>query len=314
MTTPDVTPRVMTIRTPEDLIAATWVSLGFQPEDSVVMLTIGGSHPLQARVDLPDGDHQIDDVVESLAGPAVRQQVAAAAFLLYTSDDPLARRVVGRLRRRLRGSSVRVLDALRVDGGRWYPLPRDGGRSGRHGTSYDVSSHPFVATAVMDGRVLHGTRAELAATLQPDATRTAEVEAARTGDVRSADWIDQQLAGHTAAGTVPDPADAAALLESVAVPTIRDHAWIRLRRAEARRDVRLWTDLVQRAPDDLVSHAAAVLAFAAWVAGDGALAWCAVDRALEAEPGHSLAGLVTWLLEGAVPPSEWERTGRRFAS
>ena len=68
----------------------------------------------------------------------------------------------------------------------------------------------------------------------------------------------------------------------------------------------LWTDLLRRAPDDLAGSAAAVLGMAAWVAGHGALAWCAVDRAEAADPDNSLARLVADLLSAAVPPSAWE--------
>jgi hypothetical protein len=74
----------------------------------------------------------------------------------------------------------------------------------------------------------------------------------------------------------------------------------------ARDHVRFWAALVRRAPDDLVADTAAVLGWCAWVAGDGALAWCAVDRAQAADPQHALAGLVSDLLVGAVPPSDWE--------
>jgi hypothetical protein len=68
----------------------------------------------------------------------------------------------------------------------------------------------------------------------------------------------------------------------------------------------LWTDLVRRAPADLRAAPAAVLAMAAWFAGHGALAWCAVDRAEEAAPGHTLARLVGDLLAAAVAPTAWE--------
>ena len=53
---------------------------------------------------------------------------------------------------------------------------------------------------------------------------------------------------------------------------------------------------------------AAILALSCWLAGNGALAWCAVDRAVEADPDNSLARLVTELLTRAVPPSSWDRS------
>jgi Domain of unknown function (DUF4192) len=56
----------------------------------------------------------------------------------------------------------------------------------------------------------------------------------------------------------------------------------------------------------LRAPAATLLGFSAWLSGDGALAWCAVERALDADPGYSLASLLTQLLAGAVPPSSWQ--------
>ena len=65
---------------------------------------------------------------------------------------------------------------------------------------------------------------------------------------------------------------------------------------------------MRRAPVHLRAAPAALLGFAAWLSGDGALAWCAVERAQEAEPGYGLAGLLH-ALAGAVPPSAWEPLG-----
>jgi hypothetical protein len=69
--------------------------------------------------------------------------------------------------------------------------------------------------------------------------------------------------------------------------------------------VELWRDLVRRTPHDLMAAPAALLGFAAWLSGDGALAWCAVERCQEVEPDYRLAGLLTQALAGAVPPSTW---------
>jgi hypothetical protein len=52
---------------------------------------------------------------------------------------------------------------------------------------------------------------------------------------------------------------------------------------------------------------ASVLGFHAWLAGDGALGWCALERAAEGEPPCSLADVVAEALEQALPPSLWER-------
>lgn len=315
MTTP-ARPRTLTARCPEDLLAVARVVLGFEPDDSVVMLTVGAGESFHARVDLPRGDPDLDEVVELLTEPAARHRVDATVLLVYTDDARLARRTARRLRRALRGEGVGVIDALRVDDGRWYPLFRDRDGLGASGVPYDVSAHPFVAQAVLEGRVLHGSRRELAASLGPVPDEVARVTGARPCAAASQTWVAELLAHHLEAGTVPGPGDAARLLEAIAEPRVRDVAWCGMRRDTAREETRLWADLVRRAPDDLVAHPASVLAFAAWLAGDGALAWCAVDRACEADPTHSLADLVAGLLTSAVPPGEWERSlaAKRSAS
>ncbi len=199
-----------------------------------------------------------------------------------------------------------VLEALRVDDGRWHPLHGPPTRIPA-GVPYDVSSHPFVAAAVLDGRVLHGSREALAATLASRPEDVAAVERALPQPEASGAWVARLVATHTEASTSPTDAEAARLLLAVADPRVRDAAWAGITRADARRHVELWSGLVRRCPDDLLPHAAGVLAFAAWLAGDGALAWCAVDRGREVDPDHSLVGLVADLLEGAVPPAEWDR-------
>ena len=53
----------MTARTPEDVLAVVPVVLGFEPHDSLVMLTFGADPPFHARVDLPDRRSEVPDLV-----------------------------------------------------------------------------------------------------------------------------------------------------------------------------------------------------------------------------------------------------------
>lgn len=171
---------------------------------------------------------------------------------------------------------------------------------------YDVSAHPFVAEAILRGHVVHGSRAELAARLRPDPDEVALVERAEPQPPATPVWVHDTLERHLAAGSRLAPAEAARLLVALADLDCRDAAWARMRRERGREEIELWVDLVRRCPEPLVGHAAAVLGFAAWVAGDGALAWCAVDRSTLADPGHSLARLVSELVASATSPDQWE--------
>lgn len=310
----------LTARSPEDVLAATRVVLGFEPADSLVMLTFGGRHTFHARVDLPEpaaGLGELTTFAEAMGRPVVHHGVESVFPVLFTPDARLAQRVVSRLRRELRRHGVTCHEALRAHGGRWYPVV-DGGRGAPvGGVRYEVSGHPFVVAAVLDGRVIHGSRKELAATIAPDEEAVAVVTAARETSTRepaTAAWVTATLERHVASGTQPDPEESARLLQTIATPVLRDAAWADVSRERARAHVALWTVLVRGCPGDLVGHAAAVLGFLAWLAGDGALAWCAVDRARAADPDHSLAALVADLLEGAVPPSAWDEGAHPWGS
>ncbi|GAA1475796.1 hypothetical protein GCM10009623_02420 [Nocardioides aestuarii] len=312
MTSLSLPPTTLTARSPEDLLAVARVVLGFDPDDSVVMLTFGGPGPFHARVDLPPPRCAADELAllaDTLLRPALRHRVEATVLLVFGDDDRTARRAVRAVTRSLEGAGIACLEAIRAHAGRWHPLHGRLRGAGSAGVTYDVTAHPFVVDAVLRGRVIHGSRAELAATLDADPELSAAVTRCRPAAAASPEWAAATARHHALAGTVPPAPEAARLLEAVAEQSVRDAVWGDVERGEARHHVELWSALVRRAPDDLVAHAAAVLAFVAWLSGDGALAWCGVDRARAACPDHSLAALVASALEGAVPPSSWDDVG-----
>ena len=315
MTSASVPPTTLTARSPEDLLAVARVVLGFDPDDSVVMLTFGGPGPFHARVDLPPRGCDPDELAllaDTLLRPALRHRVEATVLLVFGDDDRAARRVVRAVTRALEGAGIGCLEAVRAHAGRWHPLHQRLQGAGSAGVPYDVTAHPFVVDAVLRGRVIHGSRAELAATLDTDAEAGAALSRCRPTPAASPEWAAATARRHALAGTVPPPAEAARLLEAVVEQSVRDAVWGDVERCEARHHVELWAALVRSSPDDLVAHAAALLAFVAWLSGDGALAWCGVDRARAAAPDHSLAALVGSALEGAVPPSTWDDADDRL--
>lgn len=68
----------------------------------------------------------------------------------------------------------------------------------------------------------------------------------------------------------------------------------------------LWTDLTRRAPDEVRTPAASLLAFSSWLKGDGAKAWCALDQIPDGPP-YSMASLVATVLQEGVNPAVWEQ-------
>ncbi len=303
----------LTAKTPEDVLAAVPLVLGFVPEDSVVMLTSGAVHPFHARLDLPLTDGERREAAESLLGPARRHGVRRVLFVLYAADVEAARSCARALVRRFRRGGVEVADVLRSAGGRWYPLSVDGSEPDGPGTPYDLTGHLFTAQAVAAGRVTRGSRGELAATVGPDPVRreavVAEVDALRASGRAEdpAGWLPGVVVRLVEDGSVPDPPTCARLLLALAEPAGRDVAMADLTRESAARWLPLFSTLVRAAPRDLVAPAASVVGFLAWLSGDGALAWCALDRAAEGDPPCTLATAVSDALELALPPDVWVR-------
>jgi hypothetical protein len=118
-------------------------------------------------------------------------------------------------------------------------------------------------------------------------------------------WVQRTVRRHVRTSTTLSAEDAGRMLALTSVELLRDVAWAEMSRAHASGHVELWRDLVRRCPPPLLPAAASLLAFAAWLHGDGALAWCALDRCHEVDPGYSMAECVALLLEGAVPPTSW---------
>jgi hypothetical protein len=214
--------------------------------------------------------------------------------------------VARRLRRDLGRHRIEVVDSLRADGQRWYAVDRRPDVPAA-GLPYDAAAHPFRAQAVIAGHVTLGSREELAAQVAPDAEAAARVVAELPGaPALGVDEVGALVRRHTAAGTLPDDVELAALLLAIRSPPVRDATWVGLSRADAEAHVALWCDAVRRTPAELVGDAAAVLGLVCWLAGHGALAWCALDRCAGAAPQHSLGDLVAQLLRSAVSPTAWE--------
>ncbi len=322
-TTPRPTTR-LTVRGSDDLLAAAPVLLGFWPEQDVVLMTFGARHPFHARVDLPPLAAQRPAVRRELADvlldPA-RRHGATHVVLLYYSDEPAAAEAVHRsLRRACRRLGLVVITALLVDRTHYRDLEHPDPDERHRRCPYDVAAHPFVLEALVSGRLVHRSRSDLVASLEPDSVAVAAVAAAllagRYADagvptsgraIREAgEWVHHAVHDLVADGALPADADLARLLWVMQSVRVRDAAWAHITGRTALAHVRLWSDVVRRAPETLVAAPAALLGWAAWQAGDGALAWVAVDRCTRAEPGYRMADQLAVILQGAVPPQTWE--------
>ena len=304
---PTPTPTLLRARTPDDIAAFVPLALGFLPERSVVMVSIGRGSGMHARVDLPHDVDDVDDVVEALLRPARRHHVDDVIVVVYDDDTTVADEAAWAIHEEFTAAGIGVREVMRVHDGHWYAVLPGAPLAAYQGIPFTLAEHRFTAQGVFDGRVTHASREALRDTIAPDVAAIRDVEPDLAGAAPLPTGAVSALTRrHVEAGTTFTGPELASVAVSLVVGDRRDEAWAWLTRGEARRAVDLWSDAVRRLPATHVASAAAVLGFAAWLVGDGALAWCAVDRCHDVEPAHPLGRLVAQLLEGATSPDTWE--------
>jgi hypothetical protein len=301
----------LTAHGPADLLAAVPVVLGFRPEESLVMLTFGGVRSFHARLDLPPRDDAAarDEVVRALLAPCRRHAVDHVAFVVYSGDAILASRLAASLVPAFVADGIGVVDVLRAHGGRWCSVPIRSGVPEPRLAPYDEKGHPFAVQAVFEGRVTHASRDELRDLLAPlpDVRERWGALLAQLPEPGPAEVATSRamVSGWVRSGDEPGDEEAARVLQVVGRVDLRDAAIAAVTRDTARDHLRAWSALLRGAPDAQVPDTAAVVAFCAWQAGDGALAWCALDRCFDVDPGHRLGACLAECLVRAVPPTTW---------
>jgi hypothetical protein len=330
-------PYTVRLSDPGEIAAGIPHLLGFRPRESVVLVSLtgpGGSRVgLTVRADIPPPAH-----AAALAAAVTRSVCSdgpAAVLLVVVSEecdegtagtDLPHRALVHELVLALAGADVPVRDVVLVRGGRWwsydcpYPCCAPGG-----GTQLPDGVTELEVASVAAGVVVEDSRGELAARLAPPAgaggapraacLRVAGERAARARDV-GWDVVAEEAwraIGEIAARCRPSPATAGTRLTDDEIArvvwglrdtTVRDRALQLSLGAEAAAVEALWTECTRRAPAPLDAAPATLLAVSAWLRGDGAMANVALERALDSDPGYTLARLLASALNACLPPAE----------
>ncbi|MGE5286074.1 MAG: DUF4192 domain-containing protein [Micromonosporaceae bacterium] len=323
------------IGSPEEVVAAIPYLLGFHPTRSLVVI---GARPPRDRVHVsfrydlldPPEDGYAREIARHAAEVLVNQQITVAIVAGY-GPGALVTPIAEEFRRHLTNAGVELREMLRVEDGRfWSYLCADPGCCPAEGVPFDVSISPVAAQMTLAGNVTLPDRAALEKTLAPldgvartsmrQATMRAEnraaamvAEAARSGRRRREilrPVVDEGLrAVSLAIGTyrggerITSDDEIAWLTITLADLRVRDDAWARMDPAYADAHQRLWTDVICRAEPRYVPAPACLLAFTAWQSGNGALANIAIARALESDPGYTMARLLAEAVGGGLPPS-----------
>jgi hypothetical protein len=306
---------------PEDLLALMPYLVGFRPVESLVMMVIVDRVvKVTARVDLTD---DVDAVAQRFASIAVTNRAGGVVLIACSADadraDAMLLPVMAALDRL---GSLRVIEALYTNGARWWSLTCSDSCCPAEGTPYRTDDNPLVAEAVFSGMVSHPDRSviERMADGPPAADhrklgRLADGlvgEVQRSGLQQRRRRMRRLVTGYVKAmerGDQPILTDRQLLILAILAidPRVRDEAWVLIDRSDAWLHVELWRQVVSRATPPLAVPVLCLLGLAAWIAGQGTLQVCCLERAVSIDPGYSMTGILQDLHANAVPPSYWDR-------
>ena len=163
------------LRSPADIIDAVPYLVGFEPHESLVVLSLRGPRSrlgLTARVDLP-GAKSATACARNFVGYLKRDGAARAIIVLYPPSDgishPSVKPLADALTKQLTRARIEVSEVLCVCDGRWWSLQcADAECCPPSGTLIaDGGPSEVVVAMTVEGRVVLGSREELAHMLDP---------------------------------------------------------------------------------------------------------------------------------------------------
>jgi len=326
------------LRSPADIVDAVPYLVGFEPHESLVVLSLRGPRSqlgLTARIDLP-GAKSATACARNFVDYLKRDGASQAIIVVYPPSDgllhPSVKPLANALTKHLTRARIKVREVLCVCDGRWWSMQcTDAGCCSPAGTliARDATSELAVAMTV-EGRVVLESREELAQMLDPVGglaaaamayamPRVDEEFAARVFAGHKRELVAESLVLFRAAVEARlDPEarlepelsveDAARLIASLGLWGVRDElmTWFEGEWGEATRALLLELSRRSVVPGD--ASALTVLAWVCYLRGEGVLAGIAIDRARTADPTYSLAELLDQVLRSAVNPSIFHET------
>jgi len=322
---------------PGAVIAALPAVLGFVPEKSLVLISIDdGELGSVMRVDLSEA---LPDRIGPLAEVASAAGPEAAIAVIVDAEGagcPMCneeyRALCATLTDELAQHDIVVWAAHVVDrvaaGGRWHCV--DG--CGAGGVVDDPSASPLAVAAVLDGRRLYARRADLQAVVAVDeragsavlaglidehcASRQAAHRADPTACVRRDVENAMAAAGRVGDGQQLADAELARLACALGDVEVRDTLYALAVGQRAGEAESLWALLSRSLPTPWRVEALVLVAFSAYVRGDGPLAGVALEAALRCQPDHRMAGMLDTALQSGLRPEHIRKlavTGYRLA-
>ncbi|RRO14845.1 DUF4192 domain-containing protein [Saccharopolyspora rhizosphaerae] len=188
---------------------------------------------------------------------------------------------------------------------------------GCRGVVADPKESPMGALMAAEGSVTFGSKDELRELVAPESEAVINRWAAKL-DAMSEEAVDSHDPLHLtrdlrtvfaavrrlAAGSALTEDDLVGVLRAVSDTRVRDIVMGTALSELARPAEELWLSLVRKAPEPELVEVVALLAFSAYVRGEGALASVALERVEHIKPPHTLSALLRQAMDTGLPPAE----------
>ena len=318
---PTSQPTAIKLDGPAALISAVPHLVGFTPQESLVIVVMGGARSrilLTVRADLPESEvnwgellKPISHAIQTAGGDrlvALAYPSTAANQLTHSFD---AKPLLGALIQAANSAKAQLMDFLVVEKDSWFSLGESGEPDGGFGTLSGAAVSSAQAALAFEGRAPLSSRAELVQSFQAlpegdvnliSADALAEISALEPDEVSEA------LLGEEALDRVRQER----VLASLPHAHVRDRVISQVLTAASAHPQggsSLLRDVSERlrqlqcvAPPGFVAPAATLLGIFAWQAGEGAMATCALERAVADDPDYRLAHLIEAAVASAMPP------------
>jgi hypothetical protein len=307
-----------------EIIAGLPHMLGFHPTDSAVLVTLqrNGCVGMCLRADLPPA--QQDNAMAVQLAQLVQRADAVGVILVIVGGTSSKSAVLPR-RELVEALAAALADAdVALEHAVWAQATTAGAPWGCYhhadcaGRLPDPTASPLAATSVLTGAVTYTSRDELAAQIAPvddaaitrrsvllqavadDAQRYPHLAAATARE--RLHLVHRTLADTARGALALDDEQVVALALALSDHQVRDACLATVRGSTAAAAEQLWLALTKAMPAPLRAEPATLLAFAACLRGDGALAGIALDAAQSAQPDHRLSALLSRALNAGMPP------------
>ncbi len=311
-----MTPTSITVSNLADLLGVLGALFGFHVEDSLVAISVSPAQNeigFRLRVDLPaisDASLCAQVVVNHL----IQNETTHVVFAVVCDENEIINPLLSALHDECRTNEIEVITSGWGDGSNCWTFDAPTNELVDR-ISYDPRTSDLMLEAIIAGVRVHGSRAEYARQFAPPSGRARALAEERQRNVErliGADLDNTELAiskarylrrlgGEISADQISE------LCVWLTSNQARDALWLGMDRDSADVDLAFWSRVSKLAVPPHETNAIMLLAFAAWMRGDGALARIAIDRALNSEPNHRASQLLARALDCGLSPELWDQ-------